>query len=1356
MDIFIVASGKDIKLLRHFLLSYDLFAEFEGDIHLFIWKGDEYLIRLIDLPNNLKIHYKDDVPQLVEDDFRNQMYLKLMADRYASSEWIWTVDSDFLICQSLRIEDLFVGACPIWFYHPWTEIPEKVWRKSTETLLGQPVSLLFMDEPLYILNRKILAALRNDINLTEILLMNEAPSEFVTYGAYAFERYREYYHWVDSSGCKGDSLVYRVNQRPPTYMELDKNSSIKDIGKARIAVFWSHWDLTERKMMSFLVDAQTAGDARCREKFRVNSLYIKISPDNFKKQGPIIWDGCYLDGWVKKESAFSICSDSFGNLKIDLEVPGETAKLAPYVAICIDDREVRVPLVSPLTSISIPYESKNSGTKVNMTFEGGLSENGGIGRDLYARVRAFDVRERNMRPSANQSILPNDIPYGSILGINYSGMHDSAIAIVAPDGTPIFACALERVSRTKQDGRTPNALLDGLPWDRIAKVAVSTERSFVFPADGASKLLRVCLPSVRNTGLLHERPFHDFMESIPVEKVFVCHQMAHAASAFWASGFEDALCFTYDGGMSNSPWFGGLYQCNRMSGIKPLDQFSALHYAKVTSLYTFVTALLGFTPNKHEGKITGLAACGTPTDACRRLVHGWFEEDFLGIESTMDWCLKYDSDISPVLLVNEAKIRPYQMQASSFSREQLAATVQEFAESHILEILAKAKSLGFMAENICLAGGLFANVKINQRIAESGYEKLFVAPPMTDDGTALGAAWNFLSTGQNFHPEKLRSMYLGPSYTEAAIEEVLVSKGIKYLVPEDTADYVASLLAKGQVVAVFQGGMEFGPRSLGNRSILAQATKGDINQSLNLRLNRTEFMPFAPVSRIEEAEECYVDVGRVDHAAEFMTVTLNCTEAMKLACPAVVHVDGTARPQLVSKYSNPFIHAILTSYIGITNKPALVNTSFNIHEEPIVCSPQDAVRGFFEAGLDYLCFEGKYLISFEDNQDIAIRFMQDKTREPSQRIKSFMAVARAKDLRMAEMESDLLAKEVVINQLAAVAQNSENDKQLIQEQARALHAYERAYGGIGLLRPLARMLRRAYEVVRPRLGNLNQYAPRTLRASQLQTTPKLSAYPKISIATPSFRQGQYIERTMLSVLNQKYPNLEFYVQDGGSTDGTLEVLKKYGHVISGWNSEKDNGQSHAINMGLRRTTGEIMAWLNSDDLLMPGTLYAIADYFARHPDVDVVYGNRLLIDENDMEIGRWILPGHDAAALSWVDYVPQETMFWRRRIWDKVGGQVDESFRFAMDWDLLVKFRDAGARFAHIPSFLGAFRIHAHQKTSNAINEIGHSEMNRIRERTLGRIPKREEVRKAMTPYLLRHLFFDLLYRIKMRVGVKA
>ncbi|WP_287017614.1 glycosyltransferase [Cycloclasticus sp.] len=298
---------------------------------------------------------------------------------------------------------------------------------------------------------------------------------------------------------------------------------------------------------------------------------------------------------------------------------------------------------------------------------------------------------------------------------------------------------------------------------------------------------------------------------------------------------------------------------------------------------------------------------------------------------------------------------------------------------------------------------------------------------------------------------------------------------------------------------------------------------------------------------------------------------------------------------------------------------------------------------------------------------------------------------------------------------------------------------------------ISNILKKAAIIIKPRLGWLVQYQPRKMNLAEKTEATPLSDYPKLSIVTPSFGQADFIERTIKSVLDQKYPNLEYFVQDGGSTDDTVNILKEFEDGISGWKSETDSGQSQAINRGFSNTSGEIMAWLNSDDLFLPGAINTVIEYFNKHPDVDAVYGNRLMINDDDMEIGRWILPDHCEKTLPWADYIPQETLFWRRSIWDKAGGKIDESFRFAMDWDLLTRFHNAGAKFGHIPQFLGAFRVHPQQKTSAAMDEIGLKEMTIIRERELGYAPTRKNIKKAILPFMLRHLFFDLKYRVKQR-----
>jgi hypothetical protein len=326
---------------------------------------------------------------------------------------------------------------------------------------------------------------------------------------------------------------------------------------------------------------------------------------------------------------------------------------------------------------------------------------------------------------------------------------------------------------------------------------------------------------------------------------------------------------------------------------------------------------------------------------------------------------------------------------------------------------------------------------------------------------------------------------------------------------------------------------------------------------------------------------------------------------------------------------------------------------------------------------------------------------------------------------------------------------------VIQELSRALDAFRRAFP---LFRPFLRTALGVKRLLMPRLGMLYQHDPIPLRTRQAEAdSPALSQTPTISLVTPSFRQGAFIERTLESVIAQEYPALEYFVQDGGSDDETVEVLQRHAARLSGYDSQPDSGQSQAINRGFARTTGEIMGWLNSDDILLPGALATVAGYFNRHPEVDVVYGHRIVIDENDREIGRWVMPPHDDEVLSWADYVPQETLFWRRRIWDRAGGRIDESFRFAMDWDLLVRFRKAGARFARLPRFIGGFRVHPQQKTSAAISDVGFQEMDRIRLRELGRVPSRAQIGRALAPYLARHVASDIAWRVRRRLaGNKA
>jgi glycosyltransferase involved in cell wall biosynthesis len=295
-----------------------------------------------------------------------------------------------------------------------------------------------------------------------------------------------------------------------------------------------------------------------------------------------------------------------------------------------------------------------------------------------------------------------------------------------------------------------------------------------------------------------------------------------------------------------------------------------------------------------------------------------------------------------------------------------------------------------------------------------------------------------------------------------------------------------------------------------------------------------------------------------------------------------------------------------------------------------------------------------------------------------------------------------------------------------------------------------RFRRWSAKLFRVRLHQFDHYPAQELIVPERYLRPyPLSNPPLISIVTPSYNQGQFLEQTIRSVLDQKYPKLEYAVQDGGSKDETVDVLNRYHDRLLHVESRKDKGQGNAINLGFTHAShGEIMAYLNSDDLLMPGSLNYVAAYFAAHPDVDVVYGHRVIIDSNGKEIGRWVLPNHSDLMLTWADYVPQETMFWRRSIWDKAGGKIDESYQFALDWDLLLRFRGAGAKFVRLPRFLGAFRVHESQKTSANLATTGNMEMARLRLRVHGWETTMSEIRRNMNGYILRHAWHNFLYEL--------
>ena len=417
------------------------------------------------------------------------------------------------------------------------------------------------------------------------------------------------------------------------------------------------------------------------------------------------------------------------------------------------------------------------------------------------------------------------------------------------------------------------------------------------------------------------------------------HHLSHASSACFSSGFKNCYCLTIDGWGDNSSakifkFTDGVFQ--EISSTPTID---SLGY-----FYGSITKLLGFKPHQHEGKVLGLAAYGRNTKVIKYI------NEMISFDiDTQKFKGNYEKGYYQSTFDN----RNLNFLKKKFSREQIAFSTQFSLEKTIMKCV---KSLSRKKINLVLAGGVFANVKLNQKIAEfKNVKQLYVFPNMGDGGLCVGGAQlaYFEKTGKI--PKKLQSMYLSNSFSDKIIKKEIKKFNLNFVKPKNIEKEIASLLSKKKVVAHFSRGMEFGPRALGNRSILCSAEDASINETLNKRLQRTEFMPFAPILRKEDASKYLKISNKVDY--KFMTFTLNCKKLMLKHAPAAVHVDKTARPQIISKIDNPRLYKILGEYKKLTGVPILINTSFNMHEEPIVYSPRDAIRAFLLGNLDNLVLE---------------------------------------------------------------------------------------------------------------------------------------------------------------------------------------------------------------------------------------------------------------------------------------------------------------------------------------------------------------------------------------------------------------
>lgn len=546
--------------------------------------------------------------------------------------------------------------------------------------------------------------------------------------------------------------------------------------------------------------------------------------------------------------------------------------------------------------------------------------------------------------------------------------HESAAAVVI-DGKLVAAAAEERFTRVKNQGGFPTQALDwcmknagvrpsdvdhvayaALPFqkERLRDV-VGYGRNLAYVALGSDAFARKAAHLLNYTKNLVfqsdwrgvERKIAGALQQYGLDQklVFVDHHRAHCAAAYYCSGFEDCLVVSLDGYGSGQA---GSFYRGKNGKLELLSPIPYPH--SLGTFYRRVTQALGFKPNRHEGKIVGLAAFGDPS-RLYDVVRARFDlehEDYY----------RYKSGHDPFF---EARL------AEKYPREDIAAAYQRVLEDVATHYIAKwVQRTG--ARKIACAGGVFANVKMNQRVMElSSVEEVFVFPAMGDGGVGAGAAFALAADLVGLVPRRIPNVYLGPSYDSQEIERALARSGLPYRRPNELAKEVAAHLVADRVVAHFDGPMEFGPRALGNRSILYPARDPNVNKWLNDRLKRTEFMPFAPITMAEHAASRYANLDRMVYTAEFMTMTTNCSAQMKAESPAAVHVDGTARPQLVSAETNDRVYSILREYNRESGIPTLINTSFNMHEEPIVCSPDDAIRAFKDGALEILVL-GDFLV----------------------------------------------------------------------------------------------------------------------------------------------------------------------------------------------------------------------------------------------------------------------------------------------------------------------------------------------------------------------------------------------------------
>ena len=596
----------------------------------------------------------------------------------------------------------------------------------------------------------------------------------------------------------------------------------------------------------------------------------------------------------------------------------------------------------------------------------------------------------------------------NILGIS-AFYHDSAAALVV-DGAIIAAAQEERFTRKKQDSNFPSeatlyclkeADLELSDIDYVVfydKPLVKFERlleTYLSYAPDGFKSFLSAMPVWLKEKLFLKKLLRKELSKIAKTKdnipklLFTDHHQAHAASAFYPSPFERAAVICMDGvgeWATTSVWIGD------GKSLKPEWEINFPH--SLGLLYSAFTYFAGFKVNSGEYKLMGLAPYGEPKYVDIIL------DKLLSLkeDGTFRMDMQYFNYANGLTMTNDRFAElfggPARLPETPVTQREmdLAASIQKVTEEVVMRV-AKSVHKEYGIENLCLAGGVALNCVSNGKLQKNGpFNKIWVQPAAGDAGGALGAAlaaWHeYLDNDRVIdHNDSMRGSYLGPRFEDKEIEAYLDSIGASYSKLDESAlmPEVAHVLAKEQVVGWFQGRMEFGPRALGGRSIIGDPRSQNMQTVMNLKIKyRESFRPFAP----SILEERVSDFFEFSAASPYMLMVAPIAESMRIPMtdkqnelfgidklnvprskiPAVTHVDYSARIQSVSSRTNPRFHALLSEFDSLTDCPVLVNTSFNVRGEPIVCTPEDAYRCFMRTEMDYLVVE-TYLLDKKQQPD---------------------------------------------------------------------------------------------------------------------------------------------------------------------------------------------------------------------------------------------------------------------------------------------------------------------------------------------------------------------------------------------------